>query len=113
MFVRIGDTREVSDVVDLLLECHTRIRLFTALAARLGGARGVSHGEIQDTAFRVRRYFSEALPLHVADEEDSIFPRLAGEDQNLELQAALNRMKQEHTAHEPLICSLVATCRIP
>jgi hemerythrin-like domain-containing protein len=55
-----------------------------------------------------RRYFREALPLHVADEEESLAPRLRGREPVLD--AALERIGAEHRRHEPLLAQLVATC---
>jgi len=99
---------ETADVVELLLDCHQRIRFFTELAHHLGEADGLPDDEVQGAAFRVRRYFTEALPLHVADEEESVTPGLRGREP--ELDAALERMTAEHRRHEPLLTELVATC---
>ena len=109
MLVQIGSSKEPSDIVDLLLECHHRIRSFISLASRLAAVENNSLEEIEDAAKRVTRYFSEALPLHVADEEESILPRLTGK--NTELDATLERMHREHVKHKPQIEVLVATCR--
>jgi iron-sulfur cluster repair protein YtfE (RIC family) len=107
--IRIGERRaEAGDVVDALVECHGRIRDVTAIAARLGAAEGASEVEVREAAARVRRYFSESLPRHVADEEDSLEPRLRGRDPGLD--AALDRMHREHRAHDPLVVRLVAAC---
>jgi hypothetical protein len=78
MLIKIGPQKEISDIVDLLLECHERIRSFIGLAGRLANCGPVSDTEVSDAAARVVRYFSESLPLHVADEEESILPRLLG-----------------------------------
>lgn len=99
---------DAPDVVELLLDCHQRIRHFTDLALRLGEAESLPEAEIRDAAFRVRRYFTEALPLHVADEEEDLAPRLQGREP--ELDAALQRMSAEHRHHEPLLAKLVAIC---
>src|SRR4051812_25565021 len=94
MLIQIGSPKEPPDIVDILLECHERIRSFTGLARRLASTHGLSEEEVRDAAARVTRYFSEALPLHVADEEQSILPRLSG--RSPELDAALNGMQREH-----------------
>ena len=109
MLIQIGSPTGPSDIVDLLLECHERIRSFTGLACTLASAHGVSESEVRDVAARVTRYFSEALPLHTADEEQSILPRLAGRDP--ELDAALKRMQSEHHEHEPQLQRLLEICR--
>jgi len=108
MYVQIGSLKEPSDVVDLLLECHERIRTFIGLACKLGKAPEPTMDEIRDAASRVSRYFSEALPLHVADEEQSILPRLAG--WNPELDLALEKMRNEHIEHQGRLQLLLNTC---
>lgn len=55
------------------------------------------------------RYFSESLPLHVADEEESILPRLLG--RNASLDETLNTMRSEHDQHKPELESLIRLCR--
>jgi iron-sulfur cluster repair protein YtfE (RIC family) len=109
MLIQIGPSRDPSDIVDLLLECHERIRSFLSLANRLALARAASRDEISDAAARITRYFSDALPLHLADEEQSILPRLSG--RTPELDAALESMHQEHLDHEPQLNTLVELCR--
>jgi iron-sulfur cluster repair protein YtfE (RIC family) len=109
MLIQIGSSKEPSDIVDLLLECHQRIRHFLSLAYRLAQTHGALHDEISDASARITRYFSEALPLHVADEEQSILPRLSGRTPGLD--AALQDMHQEHFEHEPLVGALLEMCR--
>ncbi|HET9783881.1 MAG TPA: hemerythrin domain-containing protein [Terriglobales bacterium] len=64
-----------SDAVDLLLGCHQRIRHFTAMALRLAAA-DAPRDQIGTAAGAVHRYYSVALPLHEADENQSVYPRL-------------------------------------
>jgi len=64
------------DAFDLLLGCHQRIRHFTATAAKLAHAQGATADEIRMAAASVHRYYSVSLPLHEADEEDSLRSRL-------------------------------------
>jgi hemerythrin-like domain-containing protein len=109
MLIQIGPAKDPSDIVDLLLECHGRIRSFIDLASRLGKVARPSHDEIRDAAMRITRYFSEALPLHVADEEQTILPRLSG--RSAELDATLQTMHREHLEHEPQLRSLLETCK--
>jgi hemerythrin-like domain-containing protein len=99
-----------ADIVDVLLECHDRIRSFIDLARRIALASPVSHADIGEAAQRVVRYFSESLPLHVVDEEESIVPRLTGRDAALD--AALNTMRREHEEHKPDLELLLRTCRM-
>jgi iron-sulfur cluster repair protein YtfE (RIC family) len=109
MLVKIGPLEEPSDIVDLLKECHERIRTFIGLAGRLAKTEGISDTEVCDAAARVTRYFSEALPLHVDDEEESILPRLQGK--TAELDATLSEMHSEHRDHEPQVETLLNVCR--
>jgi iron-sulfur cluster repair protein YtfE (RIC family) len=95
--------------VDLLLECHERIRYFIALAIRLESAENPSVDEIREAAGRVIRYFADALPLHVADEEESILPRLSGRERDLD--RTLGNLHHEHSEHEPQLERLLRTCR--
>lgn len=75
-------------------DCHGRIRDMTALAARLGGAVTADGDEVAEAATRVARYFSESLPLHEADEEESMRPRLEGVSAVVD--AALGDMTAQH-----------------
>jgi iron-sulfur cluster repair protein YtfE (RIC family) len=110
MLVNIGPTREPSDIVDLLLECHERIRSFVGIAHRLAEAGDALPEDVRDAAKRVTRYFTESLPLHVADEEESVLPRLSGKDPGVD--HALEAMHQEHAEHEPHVQSLLDICRV-
>jgi len=109
MLIKIGNTKEASDIVDLLLECHERILAFAGLACRLAGTEGLSNDEIKDAAGRIVRYFAQSLPLHVADEEESIVPRLS--NRNPDLDVALRTMHEEHGDHARDVESLVQICR--
>jgi iron-sulfur cluster repair protein YtfE (RIC family) len=83
------------DAVDLLIGCHQRIRHFTAAAVKLAHAQAASHDEIRQAASAVYRYYSVSLPLHEADEEDTVRPRLdpiAGE----RVRHALLAMADQH-----------------
>lgn len=101
--------RDPAGIVDLLQDCHGRIRQFSGLAHRLAHARDVGADEIADAAHRVRRYFEEALPLHVQDEEDSVLLRLEGMSPALD--DALAQMHGEHDDHVPIVADLIEVCR--
>jgi len=107
VLTRIGKPAAAGDAVDLLLECHERIRSFLALARRIAEA-GPSEPGVGEAAARVRRYFVEALPLHARDEEESIAPRLRGRDPAVDVE--LETMAREHRDHEPPLGALVAAC---
>jgi iron-sulfur cluster repair protein YtfE (RIC family) len=108
MFTRIGRPAAAGDAVDLLLECHERIRAFLALAHRIAEVGPSAPGSVAEAAARVRRYFTEALPLHAQDEEASILPRLRGLDARVD--AELEAMAREHREHERPMRELVAAC---
>jgi hemerythrin-like domain-containing protein len=108
MLTKIGSPAAAGDAVDLLLECHERIRSFLALARRIAEAGPSEPGSVADAAARVRRYFTEALPLHAQDEEASILPRLRGLDPRVD--GELEAMAREHREHERPMRELVAAC---
>jgi hemerythrin-like domain-containing protein len=78
------------------------------LAVKLAVAEEVSPQEVREVAGRIRRYFGEALPKHTRDEDESIVPRLAGKEP--EVDAVLSRMGREHLQHEAHVAQLVALC---
>jgi iron-sulfur cluster repair protein YtfE (RIC family) len=96
------------DAVDLLVECHARIRHFTAVARRLSEGGGASLEEIREAATAVHRYFSSALPVHTRDEEESLVPRLRGIDSTVD--EALDEMSHEHELHGAPVTRVVDLC---
>lgn len=106
--IGLGKPAAPGDAVELLLECHGRIRAFLALAHRLAEARGETPEALADAARRVHRYFTLALPLHARDEEESLVPRLRGREPALE--AALDAMVREHAEHQAPLGVLVGAC---
>lgn len=95
------------ELVELLLECHARIRLFVSLAREAGRRTDAPEQETVDACLRVERYFTEALPLHLADEEQSIQPRLRACCSE-KVKAALETMAEQHTLHEPKTQALLS-----
>jgi iron-sulfur cluster repair protein YtfE (RIC family) len=108
MLDQIGAARPAGDIVDLLLDCHARIRRFTDIAVRLGATRGAPATEVAEAAAAVHRYFTEALPLHARDEEESLLPRLAGKDPDVD--RALVEMHRQHEMHGPILERVVTLC---
>lgn len=102
MLVSLGRREHADDVVDLLRECHGRIRRFLVIARELATARAPA-AEIAGVAAQVRRYFEESFPLHIEDEEQDIAPRLAS--------AATAKMCAEHALHARAVAELVTACR--
>lgn len=109
MLTTIGKTPTAPGTLDLLVECHDRIRTFLALARRIAEAGAVEREELRQAAGRVARYFGEALPLHARDEEQSIAPRLRGRDPAVD--AELEEMTREHAGHEEARLALVGVCQ--
>jgi iron-sulfur cluster repair protein YtfE (RIC family) len=95
--------------VDLLAACHRKIRQHVVLARRLASeGQRYPADEIRATAGQVRRYFAVALPLHIADEDELIAPRL--QPTTGPLADALATMTSDHGRHQPQIDRLVALC---
>ena len=108
MLVQIGQRQRSNDVVDLLDECHGRIRRFLELATRLATSRDADAATVSDTAAQIRRYFAEAFPLHLADEDELVLPQLFGRSEAVD--DALARMHAEHGEHAALVAEMVALC---
>jgi iron-sulfur cluster repair protein YtfE (RIC family) len=93
---------KAEDAVDLLLGCHQRIRHFTGMAVRLAHAHGATPDEIRQAAAGVHRYYSVSLPLHEADEDRTLQPRLCAlADQ--QVHQALLAMGDQHQAIDELV----------
>jgi iron-sulfur cluster repair protein YtfE (RIC family) len=95
-------------LVELLLECHERIRRFCALARAAGEPGDAPVEQVSEACASVERYFGEALPLHVQDEEESILPRLSGHSP--EVDRALATMQTQHAEHEPQLHAMSRAC---
>jgi len=108
MLLKIGhrEERRPDDVVGPLLDCHARIRAFTAIARRIAAHEGADAG-VAEAAARVERYFRVAYPLHVEDEEISLRPRLMAVKAAPEIALCLDAMTAEHDAMEALVAGLL------
>ncbi|HSO40547.1 MAG TPA: hemerythrin domain-containing protein [Labilithrix sp.] len=102
----IGRRRGAGDVGDMLVDCHARIRSFSELAIAVSERTDAPADEVIGACARVERYFAEALPLHVRDEEESVLPRLVGRTSAID--AALERMHEQHEMHVELLARLLA-----
>ena len=108
MLTPLGRRRnQTEDLVELLLECHERIRTFAKLAVMLGERADVPADEVVESCARCARYFTQALPLHVKDEEESLLPRLRG--LGPEVDDALAAMHRQHQEHGPYLAELLRT----
>jgi hemerythrin-like domain-containing protein len=99
--------RNSGDLVDMLVDCHVRIRTFSALAVAVSERADTPVVEVADVCTRVERYFADALPLHVRDEEESVLPRLRGRSPAVD--AALARMHEQHEMHVDLLGRLLVS----
>lgn len=93
---------DFDDPVGLLRACHGRVAHFAGLALRLAEhplAERPSEA-VQEAAGKVLRYFDQAAPLHHADEEEDLLPRLqrrlVGERRPPGLAALLAGLADEH-----------------
>ncbi len=100
-----------NDAVDLLVGCHQRIRHFTGVAVKLAHAQGATEDEVSAAAEAVYRYYSVSLPLHEADEEDSLRPRL-DKIPDERVHHALAAMHDQHMAIDDLLERLLPLLRL-
>jgi hemerythrin-like domain-containing protein len=101
---------QLPDATTFLTDCHARIRHFTAMALRIASAATSPPQEVAEAARAVHRYFTVALPLHVADEDLSLLPRLRPVAPALE--GALARMEDEHLAIEEAVAEMAPLCSV-
>lgn len=108
MLIGKGPRVVSENLVDLLLECHQRIRSFSALAREVSEQSNYDSEEVTNACLSVTRYFTQALPLHVDDEEQSILPRLIGRLPRLD--DALALMQAQHAQHQGPLGRMLAIC---
>jgi len=90
------------DAVDLLIGCHDRIRHFTGVAVKLAHAQSAAPEEIRQAAAGAHRYYTVSLPLHEADEEETLRPRLEAICDK-KLRHALVAMSDQHMAIDEVL----------
>lgn len=100
-------TQVKRDAVDMLLACHQRIRNFTGIATRLAAVEGAGAPEIANAAEAVHRYYAIALPLHEADENDSVYPRLRERLTDQGERASLQSMVDQHGPIDAVVARLL------
>lgn len=106
--IGIGKKEAATDPVGRLLECHDKLRKFSATAVRLAQSHDSTPEDVVDAASGVARYFTQALPRHTADEDESLLPRLRGLDATLDRE--LDAMEREHREHHGPVTELIALC---
>jgi hemerythrin-like domain-containing protein len=88
-------TQEVRrDVVEVLLESHIETRHVLSMADSL--SQGSATAATQEVAAQVSDYLEWLLPLHEADEDESLAPRLKGKHPVVD--EALISMRRQHLA---------------
>lgn len=97
----------MSDPVASFLECHEKIRRFTTGLSRLAELDDLAHPLAPDTAVAIARYLRVGLPLHGADEDESLSPRLRGHAIGADVVAALDRMTAEHQEMDEVLPELI------
>jgi iron-sulfur cluster repair protein YtfE (RIC family) len=106
---RLRATPPEDSVVEALAACHERIRWFAALAQTLAVRVDAAAADRAEAAAAVIRYFTVALPLHAADEDLALAPRLRALGPRVD--DALAAMTAEHLDHAPLLAAVLAPCR--
>ena len=106
--LRQGPSAVIDHPVDHLLACHGRIRAFMSLARAIATRNDATDVLVRDAARDVKRYFTEALPRHAADEDETVRPRLMG--RSTALDATLERMTREHARLDTQLALLCAMC---
>lgn len=99
-------TRAHRDVVELLLEAHTDVRQVLAVADAL--CHQSATPTAREAAQQIADFVASALPMHLADEDESISRRLAG--RNRVVDAALEQMHREHVALDAAVARLRLLC---
>jgi len=88
-----------------LAECHQRIRTYCEGLRRVVALSAEADPRIPPAAAQAARYLREGLPLHAADEDDSLAPRLRRAQP--ETAALLDTLAREHTTLEERIARLL------
>lgn len=97
--------REVFELRALLEQCHVRIRTYLRIFDAIAGDREVPAREVADAALSVRKYFEQGFPLHAADEDLSVMPRLVRSAPALA--AVQAQLQSEHRGHEAVVRDVV------
>ncbi|HTK94240.1 MAG TPA: hemerythrin domain-containing protein [Terriglobales bacterium] len=95
------------DALDLLLGCHGRIRHFTDMALKLAHALEEPPEAVSSAAAAILRYYTIALPLHEADENESFYPRLHAALPAGQLADANEAMVEQHAGINAAVRALL------
>jgi hemerythrin-like domain-containing protein len=91
---------DFNDPLGLMQDCHRRIERFLHVLSMVTNSRRGEElsADERDALETALRYFRKAGPLHNADEETSLFPRMRGSE-IAEAAAALSRMDHLEAEH--------------
>lgn len=104
MPVTIGAAQEsnFANPLGLLRDCHRRIERFLGVLVRVTteakeGPLNAEHRQAMETALN---YFHSAAPLHIADEEEDLFPELCRRERPEieQIVERVSRLQSEHLA---------------
>ncbi len=95
------------DALTMLVGCHQRIRHFTQVALRIARMPDAPPAELAEAAEAVLRYYSAALPLHEADENETLYPRLRASAADATALAANDAMLQQHAELDDVLAALL------
>ncbi|HUO59245.1 MAG TPA: hemerythrin domain-containing protein [Candidatus Acidoferrales bacterium] len=94
--------------VQMLLDCHKRIRHFLALAQQLATASNAPVSQLAEAARDIHRYFSISLPLHEQDENLSLHARLRTSATNdKDAEDSSNAMVIQHQTIDDVVARLL------
>ncbi|HEX6962073.1 MAG TPA: hemerythrin domain-containing protein, partial [Lacipirellula sp.] len=100
ILVNLGDKPPAGfdQPLQMLKDCHRRIEHFLGVIRKV--ERTFGGGELNDDGRRALNaaihYFANFAPRHTADEEQSLFPRLADSSASEAARAALERLESDH-----------------
>jgi hemerythrin-like domain-containing protein len=94
----------------MLLDCHAHIRHFMQLGRTLPDSEGIPPQKLANAANSVARFFDQDLPLHQADEDQSLFSRLHAPPQCELVRVAVETMVEQHKAINEVIAEFLPLC---
>lgn len=100
--------RPTQDPLQLMLDCHERLRRFCSLAQRLGEMTDAPAEERTACVEQLLRFFTLDLPLHLDDEDHSLTPRLLERGVPRPIVRRLWEMGREHERLEVRVEALVS-----
>lgn len=98
----------MSEAMSWMMDCHARIRSFSAGLLRLAALDDLCDPRAPQAAAQAARYFGEGLPLHGQDEDLSLKPRLCALGLDEQALAELERMSADHHEMDSILPDLLA-----